>query len=681
MTSNPLLSNTELPLFSQIKPEHIEPALDQVLTENRARIADLLTNPAIKTWNDLVPPLEMLEAKLQKVWSPISHLHAVRTSDELRTTYHACLPKLTAYHTEILQNKQLYQAFENLANSAEYEQLNVAQKKVIENHLRDFHLAGVTLPHEAKIRYAEIQTRMAKLTTEFEENVLDATESWTKQILNIEELAGIPQHVLNAAKETAQQKKLNGWVLTLEYPCYLPILSYASNRELRREMYTAYVTRASDQGPLANQFDNSAIMSEIIALRHELSNLLGFANYAEYSLATKMIKQPQQVVAFLNDLVKHAHPQAQQELKELSAFALKEDNLSQLEPWDIPYYSEKLCKQSHGIDDELLRPYFPQNRVLEGMFTLIKQLYGMQVVEEKSIDTWHPEVRFFSIYDREKNLRGQFYLDLYARAHKRGGAWMDDCKQRWVTLDGKVQTPVAFLTCNLTPPEGNQPALLTHDEVITLFHEFGHGLHHMLTKVDYLDVAGIHGVEWDAVEQPSQFMEFFVWEKSVLPFVSGHYQTGEPLPLDWLQRLQNAKNFQTGLRTLRQLEFALFDFHLHLYEKPSLDENFIQNILDQVRRQVTVIPITKWNRFQHSFTHVFSGGYAAGYYSYLWAEMLASDAFAKFEEAGVLNPDIGQEFLTTILEKGGTCNALELFVKFRGRDPNIKALLRHLGLN
>ncbi len=680
MLKNPLLANTKLPSFSQIKPEHIEPALDQVLAENRSRIAALLTNPTTKTWDDLVAPLEVLEDRLQKVWGPVSHLHAVVTSDELRAAYHACLPKLTTYHTEIVQNEQLYQKFQTLADSAEFKQLNPAQKKVIENHLRDFHLCGVTLPPSEKKRYAEIQTRMAELTTEFEEHVLDATEAWTKNILDIKELAGVPKHVIDAAQETAQQQGLSGWLLTLEYPCYSPIISYAKNRELRREMYTAYTTRASDQGPFANKYDNTAVMEEIISLRHELSVLLGFNNYAEYSLATKMVKQPQQVLDFLNDLVSHAKNKAQQELQELTEFARNEDKLVDLQPWDIAYYSEKLCEKLHGINDEVLRPYFPQDQVLLGMFSLIAKLYGLRVEEEKNIDTWHSDIRFFSIYDRQNTLRGQFYLDLYARPHKRGGAWMDDCQQRWRMIDDKIQTPIAFLTCNLTPPNGDQPALLTHDEVLTLFHEFGHGLHHMLTKVDYIDVSGIHGVEWDAVELPSQFMEFFLWEKTVLDFVSKHFQTGEPLPENLLQRIQEAKNFQTGLRTLRQLEFSLFDFQLHLNENVVKGQNTIQKILDEVRKQVAVIPSAKWNRFQHSFTHVFSGGYAAGYYSYLWAEMLASDAFAKFEEAGILNPAVGEEFLTTILEKGGTANALDLFIKFRGRTPNIKALLRHLGL-
>jgi len=680
MTENPLLKTTQLPLFDQIKPEHIEPAIDQVLAENRARIAALLSSTTTWTWDALITPLEILNDHLQKVWGPVSHLHSVVTSDAFREAYNTCLPKLTAYHTEIEQNEKLYEAFKALAASAEFEQLNAAQKKVITNQLRDFHLAGVDLPAPAKKRYAEIQTRLAELATKLEENILDATQGWTKHCQNKTELSGIPEHVLMAAQTAAEKKGLSGWLFTLEFPCYHPILCYAENRALRQELYTAYTTRASDQGPQAGKFDNSALLAEIMDLRQELSHLLGFANYAELSLATKMVKKPQVVLDFLQNLAAKARSKALAELAELKEFAQQSDGITELQPWDIAYYSEKLCLRDHGISDEILRPYFPEDQVLQGMFTLIEKLYGMRTVEEKNIAAWHPSVRFFSIYDQQNILRGQFYLDLYARSQKRGGAWMDECQIRWQQPDGKVQTPVAYLTCNLTSPTGDLPALLTHDEVTTIFHEFGHGLHHMLTKVDYNSVSGIRGVEWDAVELPSQFMEFFLWEKSVLDFVSHHYQQGNPLPDALLQQLKDAKNFHSGLKVLRQLEFALFDFRLHLTYSAGDGVQKIQQTLDAVRKEVSVFQPPAWNRFQHSFSHVFAGGYAAGYYSYLWAEMLASDAFAKFEETGVLNATTGKEFLTRILEKGGSAPALDLFTNFRGREPSLDPLLHHLGL-
>lgn len=681
MKQNPLLENTELPQFSKIRPEHVEPAVAQVLEENRARIAALTTSSPIDKWDDLIPPLENLDNRLSQVWSPVSHLHSVLSSDELRKAYKLCIPQLTDYQTELEQNQQLYQAFSQLEKSPEFSKLTSVQQKVIKDQLRDFHLSGVSLPADKKKRYAEIQTRLAQLTTQFEEHLLDATQGWTKHIEDLEQLKGIPPHVLQTAQETAHKKGLKGWLLTLEFPCYFPIISYAENRKLREEMYTAYTTRASDQGPQAGQFDNSATMAEILALRHELSLLLDFPNYAELSLATKMVKQPQRVLDFLSDLVAKAKPKALEELAELKKFAQECDGINEeLKPWDVSYYSEKLRDKKFGITDEMLRPYFPEPQVLQGMFKLIELLYNVRVVEQKHMDTWHPDVRFFTIYDADDNLRGQFYLDLYSRPQKRGGAWMDGCRARWRKLDSSIQSPIVFLTCNLTPPVGNQPALLTHDEVLTIFHEFGHGLHHMLTQVDYLSVSGIHGVEWDAVELPSQFMEFFVWEKSVLNFTSQHYQTGKTLPDDLLQRLLAVKNFNSGIKLLRQLEFALFDFRLHLTYQPEQAKDFIQHTLDKVRKEVSVIPVPSWNRFQHSFSHVFAGGYAAGYYSYLWAEMLACDVFAKFEEEGVLNPKVGHEFLSIILENGGSFEALELFKRFRGREPDSAALLRHFGV-
>lgn len=681
---NPLLENTPLPLFSQIRPEHIEPAVNQVLEENRGRIAALVTSLTTTTensisWESLVLPLEVLDNRLQKVWSPINHLHSVLSSEELRKAYHHCIPKITTYQIDLEQNKELYQAFKDLAKSKQFSQLSFAQQKVIKNYLLAFHLSGVSLPDANKQRFREIQKRLAELSTKFEENVLDATQNWFKHVENAEGVIGIPEHILNTAKELAQSKNLSGWVFTLDFPSYHPVLSYAKNRELRKEMYQAYSTRASDQGPDAGKFDNSALMFEILKLRHELSLLLGFNNYAELSLATKMVKNPIRVLKFIEELILHAHPKGKEELEELSKFANKVDGITELHPWDIAFYSERLSQQEFGINDTLLRPYFPEAKVLQGLFQLTEQLYGMRIIKEKNLEVWHTDVSFYSIYDQDNILRGQFYLDLYARPQKKGGAWMDECHQRWL-YDGQLQIPVAYLTCNLTPPSGEDLSLLTHDEVLTIFHEYGHGIHHLLTKIDYLNVSGIRGVEWDAVELPSQLMEFFSWEKAVLHLISEHYETGEPLPHDLLVKLRKAKNFHTGLKTLRQLEFTLFDFNIHLNFSPNLDREQIQNTIDTIRSQIAVLKVPTWNRFSHSFTHIFSGGYAAGYYSYLWAEMLATDAFAKFVESGVIDLKVGKEFLTIILEMGGSVNALELFTRFRGREPTIKPLLDYLGL-
>lgn len=698
------IPTNHLPAFSQIRPEEIEPALDQILTENRARIAALLAEPKLYTWENLLQPLEDLDNRLEKFWSPISHLHAVAQTPALRKVYNHCLPKLTAYNTELEQNETLYQAFLALHEGPTFPQLNSAQQMVINNALRDFRLAGVALPAAQKQRYAEIEERLAKLSTLFEENLLDATEGWSKHITDETELSGIPAHVLALARATAKKKNLPGWLFTLEFPSYHPVLSYANNRALRQEMYNAYVTRASDQGPQAGRFDNSAVMTETLQLRNELSQLLGMENYAELSLASKMVKKPDEVLDFLQNLRQRVTVKAQQEMQELTAFAVKEAVKQEsidavknqdtqaaissqhasdttLQAWDMAYYSEKLREQRYGINDEMLRPYFPIERVLTGMFEVVKRLYGMTVSENQGIDVWHPDVRFFTIYDtreqtKEPTLRGQFYLDLYARPQKRGGAWMDECQSRLRLTNNEVQIPVAYLTCNLTPPEGERPALLTLDEVTTLFHEFGHGLHHMLTQVDYLSVSGINDVAWDAVELPSQFMESFVWEREVIDLISSHYQTAAPLPEELFQKLWAAKNFHAGLSLARQLEFALFDMRLHLTQSSPLSAQQIQRILDEIRASTSVFPIPAFNRFQHSFSHIFAGSYDAGYYSYLWAEVLACDAFAKFQEEGIFNGKIGQQFLQTILEQGGTAEPLALFIAFRGRPPIIEPLLK-----
>lgn len=674
------MNNLNLPVFSTLDPKTIESALDKILAENRARIAKLLAQSTPYCWNDFVLTLQELDDELDKLWSPVSHLHSVKQSSEWREVYRTCLAKITDYSVEFEQNEKIFRAFQNLIPNPPHKDFSAAQKKVIRDQLLDFHLAGVDLPTEKKQRYAEIQSRLSELKTQYEEHLLDASESWTKHVTDQEILQGIPEHTLRLAQAAAQKKNLSGWLLTLEHPCYLSVMGYAVNRDLRAEVYTAYVTRASDQGLSAGKYDNSKVMFEILALRHELGQLLGFKNYVEFSLARKMVKQPQEVISFLQQLANRAHVKAQHEFNELCDFAHQTDGLDKLEAWDVYYYGEQLQHRRYGINDEILRPYFPVHHVLSGLFTLTECLYGVQITEMRGVDVWHPDVRFFEIHDHDNQLRGQFYLDLYARPQKREGAWMDNARDRWRLRDNTIQTPIAFLTCNLTPG-GDSPALLTHDEVLTLFHEFGHGLHHMLTQVKYAAISGINGVEWDAVELPSQFMECFLWKKEVLNFVSGHYQTGESLPAQLLQQLCEAKNFHAGMQLVRQIEFALFDIRVHLEFDPAQGYEQIQRILDEVRAQVAVVPAPAFNRFQHGFSHIFAGGYAAGYYSYLWAEMLSTDAFSKFEENGVLDSATGKSFLHNILEQGGSKDALELFTAFRGRPPKIDALLQHRGID
>lgn len=675
--SNPLLEMTALPPFAHIKPEHVEPAIDTLLQQNREKLQKLLSATAEYTWDNLIQPLEEMDDRLERIWSPVSHMNSVVNSDELRAAYNACLPKLSEYATELGQNEQLYRAYKAIADK--HAKLDAAQHKIIENALRDFHLSGVDLPTEKKQRYKEIQQRLSSLTTRFEENLLDATHAWHKQITDEAQLAGLPESARAMAKQAAAEKELDGWVFTLDFPSYYAVMSYADDRKLRSELHEAYVTRASDQGPNAGQWDNSAVMEEILALRHELARLLGFDNYAERSLATKMADSPERVLSFLHDLAGRSRSVAQQELAELTEFARQQHGLDQLEPWDVAYYSEKLRQHKYAISQEDLKPFFPENRVIPGMFEVVKRLYGIDIKEVDAVETWHKDVRFYEIRDEQGELRGQFYLDLYARPKKRGGAWMDDCRGRMRYADGKLQIPVAYLTCNLTPPVNDAPAMFTHDEVITLFHEFGHGLHHMLTQVDHVGVSGINGVAWDAIELPSQFMENWCWEREALDLIAGHYQTGEPLPDDLYKKMYAAKNFQSGMQMVRQLEFSLFDFRLHREYDPQRGAR-IQEILDEVRDEVAVIKPAAYNRFQHGFAHIFAGGYAAGYYSYKWAEVLSADAFSLFEENGIFDRRTGHRFLSVVLEQGGTYEPMDLFVNFRGREPQIDALLRHSGI-
>ncbi len=677
--SNPLLEANTLPAFSRIRPEHVEPAIDSLLAEARKLVDELLSGGGPFTWDTLVQPLEEMDDRIERAWAPVSHMNAVVNSEALRKAYNACLPKLSEYSTEMGQHAGLYAAFRAIREGEEYPRLSEAQQKIIDNALRDFHLSGVDLPEDRKQRYREIQQELSRLTTRFEENVLDATHGWERHVTEESELAGLPASTLGMARQNAERKKKKGWVLTLDFPVYYGVMSYADRRELRREMYEAYVTRASDQGPNAGKWDNSALMNEILALRHELAQLLGFANYAERSLATKMARRPEEVLGFLHDLAKRSKPHAEQDVAELEAFARQQYGVERLEAWDYSYYSEKLRQHKYAISQEELKPWFPETRVVPGMFDVVERLYGIRIREVDGVDAWHEDVRFYEIRDGEDQLRGQFYLDLYARENKRGGAWMADCVSRMRHRDGKLQVPVAFLTCNLSPPVGDEPAQFTHDEVITLFHEFGHGLHHMLTKVDYLGVSGINGVAWDAVELPSQFMENWCWEREALDLIAGHFRTGERLPDELFERMTAARNFQSAMQMMRQLEFALFDFLMHLEYEPGRPD-FIQQTLDRVREEVAVIRPPDYNRFQHSFTHIFAGGYAAGYYSYKWAEVLSADAFSLFEENGIFDRETGQRFLHTVLEKGGSREPMDLFIEFRGREPRIDALLRHSGI-
>ena len=677
--TNPLLTMDSLPPFSQIQPDQVQPAVTQAIADCKQKISDVLAQREPHTWDSLIAPLEEVNDRLSRIWSPVSHLNSVLNSEALREAHDACLPLLSEFQTYVGQHEGLYQAYLALSESDDFALLSAAQRKEIQNTLRDFRLSGIGLPAEAQQRYGEIQARLSELASRFSNNVLDATQGWSKLVTDEAELAGLPASAQAAARQLAELKGKEGWLFTLDIPSYLPVMMYADNRALRAELYEAFTTRASDQGPNAGKWDNSAIMTELLTLRRELAQLLGFANYAELSLATKMADKPEQVVNFLTDLARRSLSQGKAELEEIRAFASEQHGQSELAAWDIPYYAEKLKQHKFSISDEQLRPYFPASKVVKGLFEVVKRVFGMKVRERLGIDTWHPDVRFYDIFDAEDELRGSFYLDLYAREHKQGGAWMDVCLGRRYRQDGSLQKPVAYLTCNFNGPVDGKPALFTHNEVVTLFHEFGHGIHHMLTRIDVAGVAGINGVAWDAVELPSQFLENWCWESEALAFISGHHETGEPLPADLLEKMLTARNFQAAMQMLRQLEFALFDFRLHQEFDPA-NADQIPALLDEVRREVAVMTPPAFNRFQHSFSHIFAGGYAAGYYSYKWAEVLSADAFSRFEEEGIFNPVTGQSFLKHILEKGGSKEPMELFRAFRGREPQVDALLRHSGI-
>ena len=676
--TNPLLQNHALPPFTAIKAEHVVPAVTQLLDDARKALAQQLDALGNVSWETLVAPIEERGDTLNKAWSPVGHLNSVCNSDELREAYEQGRQLLTEYFTELGQNEQLYKAYQALRDSEHYADLGQPQKKTIDNAIRDFKLSGVALPASEKKRYGDIQQRLSTLTNQFSNNVLDATHGWFKHIDDEKALVGLPEFAVAAAKHAAEGKKLQGWVLTLDAPVYLTIMTQSENADLRREMYEGFNTRASNRGPSAGKWDNSDIMEEILPLRQELAKLLGFNNYAELSIEPKMAESTEQVVAFLQDLASKGKPFAEKELKELQDFAKSEYGVASLEPWDVPYYSEKLKLQRYNISQEELRPYFPANVVVEGLFTVANKLFDIEFEDKTSeVETWHESVKYYQINQNKKPIAG-FYFDLYAREKKRGGAWMDECRVRRQTATG-LQLPVAYLVCNFNPPAEGRPSLLTHNEVTTTFHEFGHGIHHMLTKIDVAAVSGINGVAWDAVELPSQFMENFCWEREVLAFLSAHFESGETLPEDKLNNMLAAKNFQAAMFLQRQLEFSLFDFLLHMHYGEN-DFAGIQSLLNQVRDEVAVLSPPEFNRFQNSFSHIFAGGYAAGYYSYKWAEVLSADAYSAFEEAGIFDHETGKRYLHEILQKGGSEDAMELFKNFRGREPKVDALLKHSGL-
>ena len=678
MSGNPLLEEHTLPVFSAIKPEHVVPAIT-ALTEGNLRALDAqLSDLDQPTWQNLVSPINERDEKLNTAWSPVSHLNLVCNSESLREAHDQSLALLSPYWTKIGQNKSLFEAYTALSKAPEFATYTPAQITAIKHALRDFKLSGIDLTPDKQQRYSEIQTRLSQLSSQFSNNVLDATQAWFYHTEDSEALVGIPPSVVAAAKNAAEKKGLAGYVLTLDGPVYLAVMTYADKRELRETVYTAYATRASDQGPHAGKWDNSALIEEILALRHELAQLLGFADYAERSLATKMAESPEQVVKFLRELAAKARPAAQLDLEQLQSWVAERFQLTALQPWDISYYSEKLRQEKYSVSQEVLRQYFTLPRVLSGLFQVAEKLFGIAIVEhsqgENAPDLWHPDARYFEITRGGEKIAA-FYLDLFARDGKRGGAWMDECRVRRAT-DAGIQLPVAYLVCNFNGPVADKPALLTHSDVTTLFHEFGHGLHHMLTQIDVPAVSGIRGVEWDAVELPSQFLENWAWQPEVLRELSAHVDSGEALSDEQIEKMLAAKNFQAGMFLVRQIEFALFDILIH----QGRDNSDVQTVLNAVRDDVAVIKPPAFHRFQHSFTHVFAGGYAAGYYSYLWAEVLSADVFGAFEEKGIFDPETGRRFYERLLSQGGSANAAELFRHFRGREPSVDALLRHKGI-
>lgn len=676
---NPLLSTSALPDFNTIKITDFEPAMEQVLRENRALVAELIAKGA-DTWESLAYPIEEADDRLNKVWAVVSHYNSVLNSDELREIYKRIIASLTDYNTEMGQNVELYQAYQRLADRHDFASLSQAQQQAIKHTLRSFKLSGVALAEADKETYSSLRKQLSSLSNVFSENVLDATQAWTLHLDSKDKLPGLPESSLQLLASLAkEQGHESGYLLTLDAPSYIPVMTYCEDAALREKLYEAYMTRASDQGPNAGKWDNSQTIQDIMVARQALAKLLSFNNFAEKSLATKMADSVDEVVEFLEQLAEKGLPFAQKELNELKAFAKEYSGTEVFNPWDTGFYSEKLKQQRFNISQEELRPYFPVPTVLQGMFSIVKRLFNIDVVERTDVSNFHADARFYSIYENGQEIAG-FYFDLYARKNKRGGAWMADCRTRRKLEDGTIQMPAAFLVCNFTPPVDGKPSLLTHNEVTTLFHEFGHGLHHMLTKIDVAAVSGIAGVPWDVVELPSQFLENWCWHEESLAMMSGHFETGESLPKAMLDKMLEAKHFQSGMMLMRQLEFALFDFLLHR-DFNETEQTDVLALMNKVRDQVAVMNPPAYTRFSHAFTHIFSGGYSAGYYSYKWAEVLAADAFSRFEEEGILNPKTGQEYKEQILEKGGSLEAMQMFINFRGRKPSVEPLLKQAGMN
>ncbi len=649
--------------------------LDEMLARHLAEIARLVNVTAASTWQSLIIPLNSMEYELEQFWSPISHLHSVMSSPELRACYELCLPKLSAYSSAIGQNVALYAALKSIDCTS----LNSVQKKILEDHLLDFKLSGVELPKTDQMRLEEISAKLSELSNQFENNLLDATDAYELHITDAEKLSGLPAHTVEHARNSAEKSGRSGWVFNLEFPCYLAVMTYADDRWLRATMHYAYSTRASEVGPDVGKFDNSQVMDQILALRHENALLLGFPNYAALSLATKMADSTEHVNDFLNDLSHRAHAQADQEFAELKTYARTHKILEEIEPWDLAYVSEKQKQDCYSYDEEKLRAYFPLPQVMQGLFIILGKLYGMHAEAVPGVKTWHPDVCCYRIMDEKNNTRGYVYLDLFSRENKRGGAWMDDFQRRFRSDTGVIIDPIATITCNFTNPIPGRPATLSHDEVLTLFHEFGHALHHVLTQVEEWSASGIHGVEWDAVELPSQFFENWCWDQQALVYLTANVETGDTLPDDLFKSLWAAKNFQSAMSLMRHLTFAQFDFKLHQSD-PRLHKDFLAETLQSVLAETAVVPFAPYHRFPHGFSHIFAGGYAAGYYSYLWADVLASDAFSRFQAEGIFNQRAGQDFLHEILEVGGSCKALQAYINFRKRAPTIDALLLQYGI-
>ena len=680
---NPLLDFSGLPRYDAIEPTHVAPAINELIAENR-RVIDGLAQPQTPaSWAGFMAPLSDASERLSRAWGIVGHLHSVKDIPAWREAYNAQLPEITQFYAELGQNQALFDKLKALRAGSEYATLNTTRQRIVENDLRDFRLSGADLPEADKPRFQAIQQELAALEAKFSENLLDATNAHSEYVDDEAELTGIPADVCTAAKDAAQREGKTGWKFTLHAPSYGPVMQYADHRPLRARLYRAYATRASELGD--PKLDNTPLIGKILQLRAEAAHLLGYANYAEVSLTPKMADTPEQVTDFLREIAAKARPFAEKDLAELREFAAKELGMPALESWDLAWAAEKLKQARYAFSDEEVRQYLPEPKVLEGLFRVIRALFNVTLAPDQA-PVWHPDVRFFRI-EREGRLIGQFYLDLYAREEKRGGAWMDEAITRRRLADGGIQTPVAYLNCNFPAPVGNKPACFTHDEVITLFHECGHGLHHLLTEVEELAVSGIHGVEWDAVELPSQFMENFCWEREVIEGMTSHVDTGQTLPHALFDKMLAAKNFQSGLTTLRQIEFALFDLRLHSNFDPQGSQTVLQ-LLDEVRREVAVILPPEWQRFPHSFSHIFAGGYSAGYYSYKWAEVLSADAYAAFEEiaahsgaGSVLDAATGAKFWREILAVGGSRPALESFRAYRGREPGVDALLRHNGMS